>query len=78
MGASVRGKECVYACDLRNARDVLPVFLAELFGEMTRQGTGKQPRRPASSANSAYELFHRHRYPGAGLRDACDRRLSGE
>jgi hypothetical protein len=30
------------------------------------------------SANSAYELLHRHRYPDAGLRDACDRRLSGE
>ena len=30
------------------------------------------------SANSAYELLHRHRYPDAGLRDACARRLSGE
>jgi hypothetical protein len=30
------------------------------------------------SANCAYELLHRHRYPHAGLSDACDRRLSDE
>jgi hypothetical protein len=69
---------------LRSSSDIIWIdaygvsMLALLSLLVIRFSDGAAPRQASTPPASRQQTLPRHRYPGAGLRGACDRRLSGE